>query len=118
MRKRTPVVKAKAQPETLKGWRQIASFLGEPISVVQRWARTGMPISRQGRSVVTSPEQLNAWLGRESGKPVHVIPPEADLTAAGRTLLDSSRKTRMNGFPFLFPSAGLKEYERRELRHA
>ena len=80
MRKHTQVAKVKAQPETLKGWRQIASFLGEPISVVQRWARTGMPVSRQGRWVVTSPEQLNVWLGRESGKPVHIITPEADLT--------------------------------------
>jgi hypothetical protein len=28
----------KTQPETLKGWQQIAAFLGEPASVVQRWA--------------------------------------------------------------------------------
>ena len=94
MRKRTQVVKAKAQPEILKGWRQIASFLGEPISVVQRWARTGMPISRQGRSVVTSPEKLNAWLGRESGKPVHVITPEADLTAELKRGLSSIRREK------------------------
>jgi hypothetical protein len=94
MRKRTQVVKAKAQPETLKGWRQIASFLGEPISVVQRWARTGMPISRQDRSVVTSPEQLNAWLGRESGKPVHIITPEADLTAELKRGLSSIRQAK------------------------
>ena len=94
MRKRTQVVKAKAQSETLKGWRQIAFFLGEPISVVQRWARTGMPISRQGRWVVTSPEQLNAWLGRESGKPVHIITPEADLTSELKRGLSSIRREK------------------------
>src|SRR5207249_11250815 len=40
-----------------------------------------MPVSKQGRFVTSSPEQLNVWLGRESGKPVHVITPEADLTS-------------------------------------
>lgn len=94
MPKRSQAAKANAQPETLKGWRQIASFLGEPISVVQRWARTGMPISRQGRSVVTSSEQLNAWLGRESGKPVHIITPEADLTAELKRGLSSVRREK------------------------
>jgi len=35
-----------AEPEKLKGWQQIASFLGEPVSVVQRWANEGMPVHR------------------------------------------------------------------------
>jgi len=69
------------QPETLKGWQQIAAFLGEPVSVVQRWASEGMPVQRQGRFVATSPEQLNAWLGKESGKPVHVATGNTDLAA-------------------------------------
>lgn len=69
----------KAQPETLKGWKQIAEFLGEPVSVVQRWATEGMPVSKEGRFVSTSPERLNAWLGCESGKPVHVVAPDEDL---------------------------------------
>jgi hypothetical protein len=34
----------KTPPETLKGWQQIAAFLGEPPSVVQRWASDGMPV--------------------------------------------------------------------------
>ena len=58
------------EPQLLKGWKQIAEFLGEPPTVVKRWATEGMPVTEQGRFVVTSPEQLNAWLGRESGKPV------------------------------------------------
>jgi hypothetical protein len=69
------------QSKSLKGWKQIAEFLGEPISVVQRWASEGMPVSKEGRFVSTTPEQLNSWLGRVSGKPVHVVSPGEDLTA-------------------------------------
>ena len=29
----------------------------------------------------TTPDELNAWLGKESGKPVHVATQDADLTA-------------------------------------
>jgi len=31
--------------------------------------------------VATSPEELNAWLGKESGKPVHVATQNTDLAA-------------------------------------
>jgi hypothetical protein len=72
---------ANTQPETLKGWQQIAAFLGEPASVVQRWASDGMPVRRQGRYVETTPDELNAWLGKESGRPVHVATEDTDLTA-------------------------------------
>jgi hypothetical protein len=87
---------AKAQPQAgvLKGWSAIAEFLGEPVSVVQRWGRTGMPVSRQGRSVVTSPDELNAWLGRETGKPVHIVTPEADLTAELKRGLSAVRREK------------------------
>jgi hypothetical protein len=72
-----------AQPGSaqLKGWQQIASFLGQPVSVAQRWAHEGLPLKREGRFVTTSPAELNRWLGRESGEPVHVATPETDLSA-------------------------------------
>ena|SRR5271166_6902495 len=70
----------KPEPNALTGWNQIAASLGEPTSVVQRWASEGMPVRRQGRFVTTTPEELNAWLGRESGKPVHVAKAGTDLT--------------------------------------
>ena len=70
-----------AQTETLKGWQQIAAFLGEPVSVVQRWASEGMPVHREGRFVATSPKELNLWLGEESGKPVHAAVETTDLSA-------------------------------------
>jgi hypothetical protein len=71
----------KVKAEVLTGWQQIAAFLGHPAAVVQRWASEGMPVRRQGRFVTTTPEELNAWLGRESGKPVHVATEDTDLAA-------------------------------------
>jgi len=71
----------KTKPEMLKGWQQISDFLGEPQSVVQRWATEGMPIHKEGRFVSTSVEELNAWLSRESGKPIHAATETTDLTA-------------------------------------
>jgi len=31
--------------------------------------------------VTTTPDELNSWLGRESGKPVHVATEDTDLAA-------------------------------------
>jgi hypothetical protein len=68
------------QPNTLKGWQQIAELLGQPVNVAQRWAKTAMPITRQGRNVIAVPDELNKWLGREAGgEPLHVATP-ADLS--------------------------------------
>jgi hypothetical protein len=74
--------KAETEPNLLKGWQQIAAFLGQPASVAQRWANEGMPIRRQGRYVESSREELNRWLGRESaGEPVQIATSETDLSA-------------------------------------
>src|ERR1700716_1203413 len=72
---------SKSQPEALKGLQQISDFLGEPQSVVQRWATEGMPVHKEGRFVSTSVEGLNAWLGKKSGRPVHVATETPDLAA-------------------------------------
>ena len=69
----------KAEPQGLTGWQQFAAFLGHPAAVVQRWASEGMPVSRQGRFVTTTPEELNTWLGRESGEPEYVATEDTDL---------------------------------------
>jgi hypothetical protein len=69
------------QSQTLRGWQQIASFLGHPAAVVQRWASEGMPVHREGRYVVSTAEELNAWLGKASGKPVSVATENTDLAA-------------------------------------
>jgi hypothetical protein len=65
----------------LRGWPAIAKFLGMPNSTAQRWAKEGMPVRREGRNVVASPEDLNQWLQRTSGEAVgvHVAIPGSDL---------------------------------------
>jgi phage terminase Nu1 subunit (DNA packaging protein) len=83
-----------AEAGVLKGWKQISEFLGEPASVVQRWASTGMPVHRQGRYVTTRTNDLNQWLGQQSGKPVHVVTDETDLTSELKRGLSFVRKER------------------------
>jgi hypothetical protein len=77
----TKMAKVK-QTTSLKDWQQIAGFLGQPTSVAQRWAKSGMPIAREGRSVHSSREELNRWLGRESaGEPIHIATESDDLSS-------------------------------------
>ncbi len=85
---------SQAQADLLKGWKQIAAFLGEPVSVVQRWASTGMPVRREGQFVSITPQELNDWLGQQSGKPVHVVTDESDLTSELKRGLSFVRKER------------------------
>ena len=68
--------------DELRGWVQIAAFLGQPLAVAQRWSRSGMPVSRKGRYVTASKAELSRWLGRESGldAPVHIAADPGDLT--------------------------------------
>jgi hypothetical protein len=81
LKKQNSANKKSAAPATLKGWQEIATFLGEPVSVVHRWAAEGMPVHREGRFVSTSTEELNGWLGKESGKLVRVATDNTDLSA-------------------------------------
>jgi hypothetical protein len=83
-----------SSPEILKSWQQISQFMGEPISVVQRWASEGMPIHKEGRIVAASSDELNAWLGREAGKPVHPATETKDLTTELKRGLSYIRKTK------------------------
>ncbi|HVH89722.1 MAG TPA: hypothetical protein VM912_23595 [Terriglobales bacterium] len=81
-------------PESLKGWHEIAAYLGQSVSVAQRWAaESGMPVEKRGRYVYSSREQLNRWLGRESlGDPVRIATEETDLGAELRRGLSFIRK--------------------------
>jgi hypothetical protein len=91
-----PSSKAKtgAGTDQLKGWQQIAAFLGEPTSVVQRWAAEGMPVHREGRFVTTTVTELNNWMGKESGKPVHVATENTDLTSELKRAVSFARRER------------------------
>ncbi len=87
----------KPQPTELRGWKEIASFLGQPVSVAQRWAKDGMLVRRDGRSVTATPGDLNTWLSREpSGEPLHVATDQLDLSAdlkRGLAYLESHKKS-------------------------
>jgi hypothetical protein len=77
-----PKSKPEAPPALLKGWQQIAGFLSQSTSVAQRWAKEGMPVTRQGRYATATPEDLNNWLGREAGgEPIKVATATTDLSA-------------------------------------
>ncbi len=81
-------------PNPLKGWQQIATFLGLPISAAQRWAKSGMPITREGHRVQASPEELNRWLGRETAEPVHIATESTDLSSELRRGLSYVKKQK------------------------
>jgi hypothetical protein len=86
----------KATAEQLKGWREIAEFLGQTVSVAQRWQKSGMPVTREGRSVIASPEELTAWVGAERGQkePVHIASGAEDLLGDLKQGLADVRKQR------------------------
>jgi hypothetical protein len=85
--------KPEGEPDVLKGWKQIAASLGQPVSVAQRWATEGMPVKKQGRYVESSREELNRWLARESaGEPVQIASEQTDLSAELKRGLSFVRK--------------------------
>jgi hypothetical protein len=72
---------SESNSKVLKGWQQIAAFLGHPSAVVRRWAAEGMPVHREGRYVATTEADLNAWMAKQSGKPVSVATENSDLAS-------------------------------------
>jgi hypothetical protein len=86
---------AKSDSGMLKGWQKIATFLGQHVTVAQRWAKTGMPVRRQGRIVTAVPSELNQWLTAESGnEPVHLPEAGTDLSKELKRGLLYSRQKR------------------------
>jgi hypothetical protein len=83
----------KSESDLLKGWQPIAAFLGQPVSVAQRWAASGMPVEKRGRYVYSSREDLNRWLGREStGGHVQIATASTDLSSELKRGLNFIRK--------------------------
>ena len=82
----------------LKEWQEIAAFLGQPVAVAQRWARSeGMPAERRGRYIYASREKLNQWIGRESsGGPVQISTEDTDLGAELKRGLSFVRKKKQH----------------------
>jgi phage terminase Nu1 subunit (DNA packaging protein) len=96
-----PKAKSKPKSRVLKGWGEIAEFLGQTVSVAQRWQNEGMPVSREGRFVSASPEDLTAWVGTERGKkePVHIATKGEDLIADLRQGLSYVRQQQKKRKP-------------------
>lgn len=90
------MVVKKSEENPLKGWSEIAKFLGQPVATAQHWAKSGMPVTRKGRYVYASRDELGRWLGRESGVPgpVHISTDNADLAADLRRGLSEVRRQR------------------------
>lgn len=89
-------VTIEGQPAQLKGWKAIADYLGIGESAAQRWARTGMPVRREGRFTIANVDELRAWLGREShmAKPAFVATGQADLSAPLKESILAARRAR------------------------
>jgi phage terminase Nu1 subunit (DNA packaging protein) len=91
-----PKTKPESLTRRLKGWAKIAEFLGQTVSVAQRWQKEGMPVTREGRSVYAYPEELTAWVGTERGQkePVHIASEREDLVADLKQGLSYVRRQR------------------------
>ena len=88
--------KAIPPSDHLQGWSQIAKFLGQPVAVAQRWAKSGMPVRREGRFTVASPAELRKWLGREAGtkESVFIGSTSRDLTQELKRGLEHARRRK------------------------
>jgi hypothetical protein len=87
------MAKSKTGSSILNGWSEISKFLGQPLSVAERWAKSGMPVKRNGRRVTALREELDTWLGREAlGAPVHIAAETTDLSADLKRGLSYARK--------------------------
>jgi hypothetical protein len=51
-----------------------------------------MPVTREGRNVYASPEELNRWLGREAAEPVQIASESTDLSSELKRGLSYVRK--------------------------
>ena len=59
----------RSKRRVLKGWKEIAEFLGSDPMLWRNAGRTrGCPYTREGRFVNASPEELTAWVGTERGQ--------------------------------------------------
>jgi phage terminase Nu1 subunit (DNA packaging protein) len=89
-------INRKPEDAQLKGWAEIAKFLGQPIATAQRWAKSGMPVSRKGRYTYASSEELSNWLGHESGlsQSVYIARNDTDLAAGLRRAVSQAQKRR------------------------
>ena len=65
-------------------------------TTVRRWAKTGMPVKREGRFTTAKPDELLAWLGREAGMPrsAQIATNSADLAAGVKESIAAMKKLK------------------------
>jgi hypothetical protein len=85
-----------SQPVKLKGWKEIAKFLGTSPASAQTWVEKGMPVQREGRFTVADPAEVQAWVGQQSHmpKPAHILTNETDLAAALKESLAVTKRKK------------------------
>ena len=91
------MAKKKTAPVTmLKGWTEIAKFMGTTPASAQTWAKQGMPVKRDGRFTIADPAEVQAWLGQQSHmpKPAHILTNETDLAAALKESLAVTKRKK------------------------
>lgn len=90
-----PSISEAAQRRALQGWKAIAGYLGVPVATARRWAKSGMPVRREGRFTVAQVEELSLWLGQESHMPApaQVMTGNAGLEAALKKSIATTRDT-------------------------
>jgi len=83
-------------PEPLKGWQAIGGYLGIGAATAQRWAKSGMPVRREGRYTVAEPEEIKKWLGKEAhmSAPAYVATHDADIGAALKESITAARQQK------------------------
>jgi hypothetical protein len=98
MKRKSPKSKPTAAAEAgrLQGWRAIADYLAMPVTTAQRWARSGMPVRREGRFTVADADELRRWLGSESKMPApaHIATNQADLATGLKESISAIRKSK------------------------
>ncbi len=98
--KRDKSAKPREQPpEKLQGWKTIAEYLGVSQATAEHWAKTGMPVKRQGRYTVADPNELRQWLGKEAHMPApaEVVTSATDISAALKESLSALRRQKQSG---------------------
>ena len=83
-------------PQKLKGWKAVGEYLGIGAAVAQRWAKSGMPVRREGRFTVADANEIREWLGKEAHMPApaHVLTNGADITAALKDSISAARREK------------------------
>ncbi len=77
----------------LSSWKEIASYLGKGVRTVQRWERElSLPVRRpkpnEKQIVLAFPDELDAWVRRQSVQRTHLGEPQNEEMVRLRGLVE------------------------------